>query len=88
MRLQISHFKKFSFLILLQTTHKLHTINFLIVHPSSFGGEKYIQQLITTHYPCHCQEVFRIPLETFLALEKWLTKYTTLTKARKYFLVQ
>lgn len=31
MRLQISHFKKCSFLILTQNTHELHTTNFLIV---------------------------------------------------------
>ena len=31
MRLQISHFKKCSFLILTQNTHKPHTTNFLIV---------------------------------------------------------
>lgn len=31
---------------------------------------------------------FRIPLETFLALEKWLTEHTLLKKSCKHFLVQ
>lgn len=31
---------------------------------------------------------FRMPLETFLALEKWLTEHTSLKESRKHFSVR
>ena len=62
--------------------------NKLACQISSLGGEEYIQELITTAHPSRCQEVFRMPLETFLALEKWLTANTSLKESRKHFSVR
>ena len=42
---------------------------------SSLREEEYIKELITTVYPCHCKEVFYMPLEIFLALRDWLILY-------------
>lgn len=55
---------------------------------SSLGGEKYIQELVTTAHPHRCQEVFCMPLETFLGMGKWLAQYILLKESCKYFSVK
>lgn len=64
------------------------TYNKLPCHTSSLGEEEYIQEIITTAHLRRCQEVFRMPLETFRALEKWLTEHTPLKGSRKNFSAQ
>lgn len=68
--------------------YSISAYNELPCRTSSLGGEEYIQELITTAYPRRCQEIFRMPLETFLALEKWLTEHTSLKESRKHFSVR
>ena len=55
---------------------------------SSLGGEEYSQESITISHFCCCQKVFSMPYETFLALRDWLTKYISLKKSYKHFLLQ
>lgn len=50
---------------------------------SSLTGEAYIQELLNTAHPRRCIEVVRMPLTTFLALEKWLVSETPLKRSRK-----
>lgn len=64
--------------------YSIATYNKLLCHISSFEEEKYIQKLITIAYLCRCQKVFYMPLETFLILEKWLTKYTLQRESHKH----
>lgn len=41
---------------------------------SILSGERYVESLIQQHHSCPCriQEVFRMPLYTFLQLQSWL----------------
>ena len=50
---------------------------------SSLTGEAYIQELLDTAHPRRCIEVLRMPLATFLALDKWLVSETSLKKSCK-----
>lgn len=50
---------------------------------SSLTGEAYNQELLNTAHPRRCIEVLRMPLTTFLALEKWLVTETSLKRSRK-----
>ncbi len=68
--------------------YSITVYNKLLCRTSSLGGEEYIQELITTAHPRRCQEVFRMPLEKFLALEKRLTEHTSLKASRKHFSVR
>ena len=86
MRLQILRFKNHSFSISLLIIHKIY--HKLPCYTSFHRREEYIQELIIITHPHHSQKVFQIPLEIFLVLKDWLTKYTSLKKSCKDFLVQ
>lgn len=49
---------------------------------SNLSGKKYIESLIQQNHPYCIQEIFWILLYTFLQLEIWLKKYTSLQALR------
>ena len=49
---------------------------------SNLSGEKYVESLIEQNHPRRIQEIFQIPLYTFLQLEIWLKEYTSLQASR------
>lgn len=73
MRLQISHFKKCSFLILTQNTHKLHTT---ISLSYVFYWRRRVHSRAYHNYSSLSLS------EKLSALEKWLTKYVPLKESQ------
>lgn len=63
-------------------------MNFLVVHLLLEEKNIFKSLSLPLIYPRRCQEIFRMPLETFLALEKWLTEHTSLKESRKHFSVR
>ena len=49
---------------------------------SNLSGEQYVESLIQQHHTRRIQEIFRMPLYTFLQLEIWLKEYTHLQSSR------
>ena len=49
---------------------------------SNLSGEQYVESLIQQNHPRRIQEIFRMPLYTFLQLEIWLKEHTHLQASR------
>lgn len=49
---------------------------------SNLSGEEYVESIIHQHHPGPIQEVFRMPLYTFLQLDIWLQENTFLKPSR------
>lgn len=50
---------------------------------STISGEKYVESLIQQNHPRRIQEVFRMPLYTFLQLQIWIQDNTNLRSSKR-----
>lgn len=70
-------------IIFIVTTYSDSLYNTIPCRISSLSGEKYVLSLIQQHHPRRIQEVFRMPLYTFMELQIWLQDNIDL-RASKY----
>ena len=47
-----------------------------------YTGDSYVQELLKTHQPRRCQEVLRMPYQTFCNLVDYLKQHTPLQRSR------
>lgn len=73
-----SEFVLFTLVITVIHIYYVARYNKSIRNDSPGFGERYIRDLISQDHARRCQDVLRMPLDTFLSLHDWLIRHTEL----------